>query len=194
MTVVSAFTNSRTVDPHDIGRGDGSLPKAGILSRCGRSCSRKVGRQRAEPATKEFIQRCRGIRSLFLGSGIRSDNGKLMSFSGGLVHNSRGQSKQVSMPREFQLTVAEKELTALRNPTFPKKSARARARGFPAVPSFACYLDGVVTLTSTFLLPPKNRPPKTNSAATTIMTKITSTATTPALPPPPLSPINFPPV
>jgi hypothetical protein len=111
MTVVSAFTNSRTVDPHDIGRGDGSLPKAGILSRCGRSCSRKVGRQRAEPATKEFIQRCRGIRSLFLGSGIRSDNGKLMSFSGGLVHNSRGQSKQVSMPREFQLPWPKTGLT-----------------------------------------------------------------------------------
>jgi len=50
---------------------------------------------------------------------------------------------------------------------------------------------GAETLMLTFLFPLKIRPPKTNSAATTTITKITSTATTPVLPLPPSSPIFF---
>src|SRR5689334_16207682 len=51
------------------------------------------------------------------------------------------------------------------------------------------HLLGVEMFTSIFCVPPppNSRPLKTNSATSTMITKITSTATTPALPPPPPS-------
>ena len=137
MAMGVAFSNSRTVDPHDIGRGDGPPLIAGNLRRhFGRSSRREVWCNRIKPATKEFLQRCRRIRSLFLRVGIRSDNGKLTSFSGGLVHNSRGQSKQVSMPREFQLTVAENRAYCVTQPNF---STEVRASRGPRFSGYAFF-------------------------------------------------------
>src|SRR4051794_21064708 len=60
----------------------------------------------------------------------------------------------------------------------------------PVRPDHEAYRCGAVTLTSTLVLLPPNRPPRhANTAAMTTIRKITRTATTPALPPPSLSPI-----
>jgi hypothetical protein len=86
MTMVRAFSDGRTVDAHDIGCRNGTLPIADG-QRIGQLFPRKFRRNGIEPASKELFQRWRRIRRRLVGPGTRSDNRKLTSFSGCQAHN-----------------------------------------------------------------------------------------------------------